>query len=1280
LSQDERRLLALSAGGAFCLLVMLFVVWPAPGAILLLGVITGSLSALTAMGIVLVYRANQIVNFAQASLGAIAAVLAASLIAGPNWSFWLASAVGLAAALALGGLVEVLFVRRFARSPRLVLTVATIGVAQLCDAGALLTPKLFDLDEIPQPTPIDWTFTWAPYTFNGGHLLIMIVVPLVAVGLALFFRRSRFGIAMRASAESADRASLLGIPVKRVNTLVWVMAAGLAGLATILALPTQGVAIGSVGGPTVMMIALGAAVTARMERLWVAFGMSLVLGMIEQAVQFQTGQTYASYAVVLAVILAALLFQRGSLERARLTGVAAWAGQREVRPIPRELRRLPEIRIGVPMLAAVGAALLLFLPLQWNPSRVGLFTGGVIVAMVLLSLLIITGFAGQISLGQLAVVSFSSAVAGSMSQNGTELFQTIAVAGLVGAGVSLVLGIPALRMSGPFFAVTSLAFAVATGTFFLNPQYFRWLRPEENVRVLRPVVFDKFDLESNWSFYYFVLVFFALSVAAAARIRSSRTGRAIVANRENTRAAQAYGINARNAGLTAFGLGGFIAGVAGALNVYYLHGLSVDYLNVDTGILVFAIAIVGGLGSVPGALIGAAYLTFLDNSPFTASPLSQLFASGVGVLLVLMVLPGGLGGLVYDLRDGLLRRIARRHGVVVPSLLADLRVDDDGNPYDASEPEPAGARVRAALSRPAEALRERRALRAQRHVVETQLEGTGPLLTVRGLEVSYGKTQVLFGVDCHVDRHEIVALLGTNGAGKSTLLSAIAGLNRPSRGSIVLDGHDITGQRPTETVAEGVVFMPGGKGVFPTLTVAENLQLAGWLYKDDPAYVAEVTEQVLGFFPVLRERLDQRAGNLSGGEQQMLTLAQAFILKPKLLMIDELSLGLAPIIVEQLLEIVRSIHRSGTTVVLVEQSVNVAISLAERAIFLEKGEVRFDGPTADLLDRPDVLRAVFLEGQRSPDDRRSAVHERTAFESSCTHCGHEHPVALEVHDLAVSFGGIQAVRDVSFDVRQGQIVGIIGPNGAGKTTVLDLISGFVAPTSGRVEIGGVDVTALPPDARAVLGLGRSFQDARLFSAMTVRQTIATAFERHVRVRDAIAPLVLSPAVAASERAVAEEVDALIELMNLGAYADKFVGELSTGTRRVVDLACTLAHRPSVLLLDEPSSGIAQRETEALGPLLLDIRDKTGAALVVIEHDMPLICGVSDELIALELGAVIARGQPDDVINDPRVVEGYLGGTEEVIFRSGGDGQGAGTPTTAPAKTARTRRTPLKAAP
>src|SRR5581483_5124271 len=385
----------------------------------------------------------------------------------------------------------------------------------------------------------------------------------------------------------------------------------------------------------------------------------------------------------------------------------------------------------------------------------------------------------------------------------------------------------------------------------------------------------------------------------------------------------------------------------------------------------------------------------------------------------------------------------------------------------------------------------------------------GHILDVRDLDVSYGKTQVLFGVEFHVEEGEIVALLGTNGAGKSTLLSAISGLLEASRGRIWFEGRDITKWDANETVACGIVYMPGGKGVFPTLTVDENLNLAGWLFRREQEYLTGAMAQVMEYFPILAERGPQKAGNLSGGEQQMLTLAQAFIARPRLLMIDELSLGLAPVIVEQLLDIVRAIHANGTTIVLVEQSVNVAITLAQRAVFMEKGEVRFDGPAAELLDRPDILRAVFLQGTAAVTGGggagpAAAARERHPFEAVCDHCGREHAVALETRELSVSFGGVQAVSGVDLDVRQNQILGIIGPNGAGKTTVFDLISGFVAPTSGIVLFGGQDVTALPPHMRAELGLGRSFQDARLFPSMTVRETIAVALERHVGVRDPIA--------------------------------------------------------------------------------------------------------------------------------------------------------------------------------
>ncbi|HZS15265.1 MAG TPA: ATP-binding protein [Candidatus Dormibacteraeota bacterium] len=251
---------------------------------------------------------------------------------------------------------------------------------------------------------------------------------------------------------------------------------------------------------------------------------------------------------------------------------------------------------------------------------------------------------------------------------------------------------------------------------------------------------------------------------------------------------------------------------------------------------------------------------------------------------------------------------------------------------------------------------------AQAEAARARSEGRSKLLICRGVDVGYEGVRVLFGVDFEVADGEMVALLGTNGAGKSTLLRAICGLTPASGGAIIFDGDDITATEPAQAARHGIVLMPGGRGVFPSLTVAENMRMATWLYSGEPQRVRESTEQVLDFFPALRARWNQRAGNLSGGEQQMLSLSQAFVARPRLLLIDELSLGLAPVIVEQLLGIVRAIHAQGTAVVLVEQSVNVALTLAPRAVFLEKGEVRFDGPTAQLLSRDDVLHSVFIEG------------------------------------------------------------------------------------------------------------------------------------------------------------------------------------------------------------------------------------------------------------------------------------------------------------------------------
>ncbi len=266
-------------------------------------------------------------------------------------------------------------------------------------------------------------------------------------------------------------------------------------------------------------------------------------------------------------------------------------------------------------------------------------------------------------------------------------------------------------------------------------------------------------------------------------------------------------------------------------------------------------------------------------------------------------------------------------------------------------------------------------------------------------------------------------------------------------------------------------------------------------------------------------------------------------------MIDELSLGLAPVVVAQLLPLIDALREEGTTIILVEQSVNVALHVADTAYFMEKGEIRFHGPTADLLERPDLLRSVFLEGASNELGAApawpvavdvKAAEARPVIDRSAA------PV-LATAGLAVSFGGNRAVHDVSIEVAAGEILGIIGPNGAGKTTLFDLISGYLRADAGQVLLAGRDVTHMGPAGRAERGLGRSFQDAALFSSLTVEETIAVACERWIKVRDPFSAALHLPNAYDSERQVAARVGELVDLLGLDAYRTKFVRELSTGT-------------------------------------------------------------------------------------------------------------------------------------
>jgi branched-chain amino acid transport system permease protein len=641
---------------------------------------------MVSVGMALIYRANRVLNFAQGDLGYLPASLSVMIVVSTGLPWLLAFGAGLAAAAVLGAACELLVIRRFFKAPRLVLTVATLGLSQLLAFGGLLLPRLFDekvrSQRVDPPFHLDWTFGGS--TFNANHLLVLTIAPLAMILVGIFLQKTAIGVAIRAAADRSERASLLGVPVKGLHTIVWSIAGVLAFLALFLRSGVIGLPIGAALSFGVLLRALAALMLGRMTNLTTIAFSGVAIGVLQMGVDWNGFMGQKSplliEPIVALVAVGALLLRRKDVSRFETDGASSWSANDEVRPVPPELARLPEVRfvrIGGMVLLAVG---LLLLP-NWVDTDFSLKVSVVFIyALVAASIVVVTGWAGQVSLAQVAFMAVG-ACAGAVASNqwGFDLTLSLLFAGVVGVVAAVLVGLPALRMKGLFLAVTSLGFGLATSNWLLNAHFFDFV---PDYRVERNPLFGKIDLNSPTRIYYVCLAVAVLVLAGLRGIRNSRTGRVLLALRENERATQAFGVSATRAKLTAFAISGFVAAVAGALFVH--HQQAYDAASFDPGlsIVMFTAAVIGGLGSLTGGVLGAVYL----EAGFFLLPVNwRFFSSSIGVLFVLLVIPGGLGSLVYRVRDLWLRWVAERNEILVPSMVADRRVESPPPPEVTAE-------------------------------------------------------------------------------------------------------------------------------------------------------------------------------------------------------------------------------------------------------------------------------------------------------------------------------------------------------------------------------------------------------------------------------------------------------------------------------------------------------------------------------------------------------------------------------------------------------------------
>ncbi len=927
------------------------------------GLINGLVFGMLAMGIVLIYRSTKVINFAVGNMGLPGSSLFALLVINWNWPFWIALAVSLVMGAIIGTTVELLVVWRLFDRPRVILLVATVGIAQLILAAVQSMPDIdTDAAQIAYPAAIgrSWDNVFG-LNIDGNDVQILIMVPLMALTLAWWLNRTMFGKAVTASADNPALSRLAGISPRTVSTIVWTIAGFLSTLSMIL-LSSGGSSAGIANlGPFTLGNAMAAAVLGGMTSFKRAMLGGIVIGITINVFRwyFPSETGLASFVFFVAVI-AAIYFQ----SRASDDSVMAFAPK--VRPIPAHLQRVWWIR-RLPALAIGGALLGAFL-LTWYherllvidipPSRFFLYSTVVVFALCAASVTVVTGWSGQLSLAQMAYAGLGGLMAFNL-HNGLSMdigwretrilkFEllgltqgwAIIVAALITAVIAAITGIGALRVRGLLLAVSTFAFAIAAQQYLYRRPIFNG--GERSPSIERGTFFSA-ELKDQRAFFYFASAVALVALFVLHRIRNSGIGRSIVAVRDNPESAAAYTISPTRTKLLAFALAGGIAGLSGGLLARLVPTIRYKdaHFQIADSLQVVGITVIGGLGSVTGAVLGAVWVKGLPAF-WPDNDVVPLFSSSIGLLIVLMYFPGGFIQIANSARDGIVR-------------LAERRLP----PQAATESSTVAPQT----------------LRAPGHITDVP----DTVLAAESVTVRFGGNLAVDSVSLEVHRDEIVGLIGTNGAGKSTFMNAVGGFV-PSTGRVELLGHDVSSHSSAHRARGGLGRTFQAATLFPELTVRQSVQVAleargrtsflkTALFLNGAAERRQRAEadELIDFLGLGRYA-DAFISDLSTGTRRIVELAGLLAVDARLLCLDEPTAGVAQRETEAFGPLIQEISRElGASMLIIEHDMPLIMSISDRVYCLESGRIIAAGEPEDVRHNPLVVASYLGTDDRAID-------------------------------------------------------------------------------------------------------------------------------------------------------------------------------------------------------------------------------------------------------------------------------------------------------------------------